>query len=131
MYTATTKGLKVTVTPEFLEEHSLPDEDHFVWAYHIHIENQSPVIVQLMNRYWRITDAFGRTHEVRGPGVVGKQPVLEPGGSHEYSSGTSLKTPSGIMHGSYEMLNLADGNHFDIEVPAFSLDCPYTVVVKN
>lgn len=131
MYTATTNDLTVTVRPEFLEEHSLPDEDHFVWAYHITIANEGAHTVQLLNRYWRITDGLGRTHEVRGAGVIGQQPVLEPGSAHEYSSGTSLKTPSGIMLGSYEMLNLADGRRFEIEVPAFSLDCPYMVVVRN
>lgn len=131
MYTATTNSLTVIVEPEFLGDQSAPEESHYVWAYHITIRNEGQETVQLLNRYWRITDAFGRIHEVRGPGVVGQQPVLEPGAEHGYSSGTSLKTPSGIMQGSYEMLSLTDGNRFEIEVPAFSLDCPYTNMVRN
>ena len=107
-----------------IEEQSEPDENRFVWANHIRIENDGSETIQLLNRHWRITDALGRTQEVRGPGVVGEQPVLEPGETYEYSSGTPLSTPSGIMVGSYEM-EILGGDRFDVAIPAFSLDSPY------
>lgn len=124
MYEAVTRSIKVIVEPIFLDEQSAPDEDHFVWAYQIRIENDSLEQVQLINRHWRITDAYGQLHEVRGEGVVGEQPTLQPGETFEYTSGTPLGTPSGIMVGSYEM-KTSGGEHFDIEIPAFSLDSPY------
>jgi ApaG protein len=130
MYSATTRSIQVTVRPVFLEEQSSPGEDHFVWAYHVRIENQGRETVQLRTRHWRITDALGRVHEVRGPGVVGEQPVLEPGEAFEYTSGTPLKTPSGIMVGSYQM-ETDRGETFDVEVPAFSLDSPHQAVRLN
>ena len=123
MYSETTKSITVTVHPMYLEEQSEPDENHFVWAYHIRIENDGVEAVRLLNRYWRITDANGRVQEVRGAGVVGEQPVLEPGDSFEYTSGTPLGTPSGFMGGSYEMV-MPTGERFDVTVPTFSLDCP-------
>ena len=103
MYEAVTKDIKVTVTPFYLEEQSSPLENHYVWAYQVHIENCGSETVQLRNRSWRITDAVGKLMEVDGPGVVGEQPVLKPGENFEYTSGTPLTTPSGIMVGSYEM----------------------------
>jgi len=124
MYEAVTRSIKVIVEPIFLDEQSAPDEDHFVWAYQIRIENDSLEQVQLINRHWRITDAYGQLHEVRGEGVVGEQPTLQPGETFEYTSGTPLGTPSGIMVGSYEM-KTSGGERFDIEIPAFSLDSPY------
>ena len=124
MYEAVTRSIKVIVEPIFLDEQSAPDEDHFVWAYQIKIENDSLEQVQLINRHWRITDAYGQLHEVRGEGVVGEQPTLQPGETFEYTSGTPLGTPSGIMVGSYEM-KTSGGERFDIEIPAFSLDSPY------
>jgi ApaG protein len=120
MYEATTDGIKVTVRPMFLEEQSEPVESHYVWAYHVTIENLGERTVQLVNRYWRITDAKGIVQEVRGPGVVGEQPVLAPGEAFEYTSGTPLTTPSGVMMGAYEMEG-PDGAMFDVAVPAFSL----------
>jgi GTP cyclohydrolase I len=93
MYNQTTKDISVTVTPIFLEDQSEPDEDHFVWAYQVRIENCGPGTVQLRSRYWHITDANGLVQEVRGSGVVGEQPVLEPGETFEYTSGTPLATP--------------------------------------
>ena len=122
-YSACTRAIRVTVEPVYLEHESSPDEHHFVWAYHVRIQNEGADTVQLRNRYWRITDAFGRVHEVRGAGVVGEQPVLQPGEAYEYSSGTPLETPSGFMVGTYEMQS-TDGEVFDIAVPAFSLDLP-------
>ena len=124
MYEAVTRSIKVIVEPIFLDEQSAPDEDHFVWAYQIRIENDSLEQVQLINRHWRITDAYGQLNEVRGEGVVGEQPTLQPGETFEYTSGTPLGTPSGIMVGSYEM-KTSGGERFDIEIPAFSLDSPY------
>ena len=124
MYNETTREILVTVNPYFLEDQSSPGEDHFVWAYHVRIENQGSDTVQLLNRNWKITDALGRLQEVNGPGVVGEQPTLEPGESFEYTSGCPLSTPSGIMVGSYEMQTPA-GEKFDVQIPAFSLDRPH------
>src|SRR5579859_7184770 len=103
MYTTTTRNIQVTVVPVYLEEQSLPDDEHYVWAYTIQLENLGTETVQLINRYWRITDAHGHVQEVQGPGVVGEQPVLNPGGSYQYTSGAALHTPSGLMGGHYEM----------------------------
>jgi ApaG protein len=124
MYDEITHGIRVSVEPEYLEERSSPEEHHFVWAYSIRIENRGDTTVQLRNRYWQITNSLGHTEEVRGPGVVGRQPVLRPGECFEYSSGAPLSTPSGIMVGSYEMLT-DDGRVLEVAVPAFSLDSPH------
>ena len=125
MYEKTTAGVRVRVRPEYLEGHSDPSEGRYFWAYHIEIVNEGDCAVQLVSRYWRITDARGRAEEVRGPGVVGKQPVLRPGESFEYSSGAPLPTPSGFMVGRYRMLR-EDGEPFEIDIPAFSLDSPWS-----
>ena len=124
MYEAITDGIKVTVRPVFLEDQSQPEQNHYVWAYHVRIENLGECTVQLLNRHWRITDAAGRTQEVRGPGVVGEQPILKTGESFEYTSGTPLATPSGMMAGTYEMED-REGRLIEVEVPAFSLDSPH------
>jgi ApaG protein len=130
MYSETTRSIKITVKPVYLEDRSSPTENHFVWAYHVRIENQGGDTVQLRNRYWRITDSLGRVQEVRGAGVVGEQPVLKPGESYEYTSGTPLPTPSGIMVGAYQM-EAANGERFDVNIPAFSLDSPHQKVQLN
>ncbi len=124
MYHETTRSIRVTVEPFYLEDQSSPSDHHFVWAYQVRIENMGSDTVQLVNRYWHITDSLGRVQEVRGPGVVGEQPTLKPGESFEYTSGTPLPTPSGIMVGTYEMKS-ASGRRFDVAVPAFSLDSPH------
>lgn len=124
MYEAETKGIYIHVEPQYLENESTPSEDYFVWAYHIAIENRSGTVVQLLSRHWKITDARGRRHEVKGEGVVGEQPILQPGEAYRYSSGTPLSTPSGIMSGSYQMKS-TKGDSFDVEIPAFSLDSPH------
>ena len=124
MYTQATRDIQVTVRPIYLDEQSEPDENRYFWAYQVRIENRGRETVQLLNRYWNITDATGKVVEVRGPGVVGEQPVLKPGEAFEYTSGTPLATPSGIMVGSYEMTT-DSGERFEIAVPAFSLDSPY------
>lgn len=123
MYCRTTRHITVTVTPVYLEEQSDPDEQHFVWAYTIHLENTGEEKVQLLNRYWHITDALGRVQEVRGAGVVGEQPTLEAGDSYQYTSGAALRTSSGIMTGTYEMTT-EHGELFIIDIPTFSLDSP-------
>ncbi|MFQ5955046.1 MAG: Co2+/Mg2+ efflux protein ApaG [Kiloniellales bacterium] len=127
MYAKTTRDITVSVTPFYLEEQSSPPDNHFVWAYQVRIENNGDETVQLRTRYWRITDSQGRVQEVRGAGVVGEQPVLRPGETFEYTSGTPLPTPSGIMVGSYQV-QLDDGMLFDIAIPAFSLDSPHQPV---
>lgn len=129
-YAATTRNITVSVQPYFLEEQSEPDASHFVWAYHVRIHNNGGETVQLLTRHWVITDSLGHLHEVRGSGVVGKQPVLRPGEAFEYASGTPLATPSGIMMGSYQM-QADNGERFDIEIPAFSLDSPHSPVVVH
>ncbi|OJX70265.1 Co2+/Mg2+ efflux protein ApaG [Magnetospirillum sp. 64-120] len=130
MYSETTHGIRITVRPNYLDDQSSPDENHFVWAYHVRIENQGATTVQLKSRHWKITDAMGRLQEVQGPGVVGEQPVLKPGESFEYTSGTPLSTPSGIMAGSYQMQG-PDGQVFDVTIPAFSLDSPHQPIRLN
>jgi len=121
MYKKTTNSIEVTVTPLYLDDRSSPEVSYFVWAYNVQIENKGTETVQLLNRYWNITDSNGMVQEVRGPGVVGEQPVLKPGEAYEYASGTHLTTSSGVMYGSYEMID-KHGDKFDIEIPAFSLD---------
>jgi ApaG protein len=130
MYSHTSQDIRITVEPYYLDDQSSPSDDHYVWAYHVKIENVGEATVQLINRYWRITDANGQIQEVRGSGVVGEQPVLDPGESFEYTSGTPLGTPSGIMVGTYEM-ETRNGERFDVEIPAFSLDSPHQPVQLN
>lgn len=130
LYEKVTRNICVSVRTFYLEEQSAPDRDRFVWAYRVNIENRGPETVQLLNRHWRITDKLGRLQEVKGPGVVGEQPVLKPGQNFEYTSGCPLPTPSGIMVGSYEMTT-PEGKRFDIEIPAFSLDSPYDTAAIN
>lgn len=103
MYRQTTRAIEVIVEPTYLEDQSRPEEDVYVWSYDVTIANRSPRTVQLLSRHWRVTDARGRTLEVRGPGVVGQQPVIRPGETYTYSSFTNLATPSGIMVGTYTM----------------------------
>ena len=130
MYEAVTHGIRIKVEPQYVEEQSSPDESYFFWAYTIEIANQSDAVVQLKTRHWRITDAHGKTEEVRGPGVVGKTPVLDPGESFTYTSGCPLGTASGIMVGSYQM-QFQDGTLIDVAVPAFSLDSPFAIRSMN
>jgi len=120
----TTEGITVRVESFYLEDQSEPIDDHYVWAYRVEVENNGEAVVQLLTRHWVITDSTGKTQEIRGDGVVGHQPVLEPGQSFEYTSGTPLATPSGFMSGSYQMID-GDGRQFDAVVPAFSLDSPF------
>ena len=127
MYSKKTKKINITVNPYFLDDQSEPDDQHFVWAYQVTIDNQSNEKVQLKNRYWKIIDSNGSEQEVKGEGVVGEQPILNPGEKFEYTSGTPLSTPSGFMGGYYEM-ETNEGKTFDAIIPQFSLDSPF---IKN
>ena len=122
-YTANTREIAVSVEPDYLEARSSPDNSQYFWAYRVIIENQGRETVQLLSRHWMITNMRGELTEVKGPGVVGEQPVLKPGESFEYTSGAPLDTPSGMMGGAYQMES-ESGEHFDIEIPTFSLDLP-------
>ena len=124
-YTATTRGILVSVRTFFLPDQSKPAEGKFFWAYQVRIENQGGERVQLLRRTWKITDGRGQTQQVEGEGVVGKQPLLGPGEAFEYTSGTPLGTPSGIMRGEYHMTVAETGEAFDVGIPAFSLDSPH------
>jgi ApaG protein len=123
MYNALTRSIAVSVEPFFVEDQSRPDEQRWVFGYRVRIANQGAEPVQLMGRHWRITDARGRMIEVRGEGVVGEQPRLEPGETFEYTSGTPLATSTGMMLGSYQMVT-DQGEAFEVSIPAFSLDAP-------
>ena len=124
MYKAVTRGISVTVMPRFVPEESSPDDGRYFFAYAVEIINLGLERVQLRSRYWKIVDGRGRVQEVRGSGVVGKQPVLGPGESFSYPSGCPLPTPDGTMAGHYTMVT-AGGETFEAEIPAFSLDSPH------
>lgn len=130
MYRSTTQGIEVGVEPFYLAERSDPSQSRFFWGYRVTIANRSDRAATLLSRYWRITDGRGRVEEVRGPGVVGEQPHLEPGGSFQYSSGCPLTTSSGIMEGHYTMAD-AEGSLFEVAIPAFSLDLPGSSAAIN
>ncbi|TDK35258.1 Co2+/Mg2+ efflux protein ApaG [Rhizobium deserti] len=130
MYRARTRDIEVSVEPFYLEEQSSVEDSRYVWAYHIVIKNHSSVTVQLVHRYWHITDQNGVVDEVDGPGVVGDQPQIKPGDSYEYSSGCPLDTPSGVMFGHYDM-QTDEGEIFQVTIPAFSLDSPGLMRVLN
>jgi len=123
-YSSKTKEIRITVQPVYLEDQSKPIENRYVWAYIVNVSNESKKTVQLLNRHWNIIDAHGQTQEIRGPGVVGEQPIIGPGDCFEYTSGTNLNTPYGFMRGDYEM-ETEDGELFLVGIPAFSLDSPH------
>lgn len=129
-YAATTRDVTVRVAPSYLPDQSEPTVGRWVWAYHIRLENDGERSVQLISRHWIITDGRGRVEEVQGPGVVGEQPVIEPGRSYDYVSGCPLPTPSGIMRGTFQMVD-AGGASFDVDIPAFSLDSPQSRAQLN
>ena len=124
MYSKTTYGVTVTVTPYFLDDQSSPQESHFVWAYQVNIKNSGNFSIKLSHRNWLIIDANGKVINVQGEGVVGEFPTIEPGESFEYTSGTPLKTNNGIMQGFY-LVSQDNGEKLKIDIPAFSLDSPY------
>ncbi|WP_321470815.1 Co2+/Mg2+ efflux protein ApaG [uncultured Paludibaculum sp.] len=123
---AVTRGIRVEVMSRHTPEHSQPMQGTWVFQYTVRITNQSEETVQLISRHWVITDALENTESVIGPGVVGKQPVLAPGESFQYSSWCPLKTPTGEMHGTYQM-ERTNGEQFDIQIAVFALRAPYTV----
>ena len=129
-YTAITRNIAVSVEITYLEANSSPDDAQYVWAYRITIENQGKETVQLLSRHWMITNSRGELTEVKGPGVIGEQPVLQPGENFVYTSGAPLNTPSGMMGGSY-LMETERGERFDIEIPTFSLDRPNQGVLLN
>jgi ApaG protein len=124
VYERTTQDIRVTVKPAYLDDQSEPAESRYVWSYAVTIENLGKETVQVISRYWHITDARGHVQEVRGPGVVGEQPVLEPGQAFEYASGCPLPTASGAMVGRYQ-LRSASGETFEADIPMFLLESPY------
>jgi ApaG protein len=130
MYTAVTDDIQITVLPQFVPERSDVEAERWFWAYTVEIINKRERPVQLVSRYWRITDARGKTEEVRGAGVVGEQPILQAGETFRYTSGCPLTTSSGIMSGSYRMVD-EDGSSFEVLIPTFSLDSPTMKRVLN
>lgn len=126
-YTKTSKNITVSVIPTFLSEQSVPDKNIYVWSYHVTIHNKSGRPVKLTHRHWHIVDSQGNISEVKGEGVIGEQPIIQDNKSFDYSSGTFLNTPSGIMKGKYKILCITSGRSFNVEIPMFSLDSPYDV----
>ena len=126
MSDAVTNGVRVEVLSRHSSENSRPTQGEWVFEYTVRITNQGSEPVQLISRHWIITDGLDHTEEVKGPGVVGKQPVLAPGESFKYSSWCPLKTPTGMMHGAYQMIS-AGGKEFDIAIAPFALKARYTV----
>lgn len=120
MNMAITKGVCVSVETEYLEEQSVPEQNLYLFAYHVTIKNQSSLPVKLISRHWVITDGNGKVEEVRGPGVIGQQPLIMPGEQFDYTSGSRLETPVGTMNGSYQMVSTS-GQEFDAEIPVFRL----------
>ena len=118
-----TKGIRVQVESFYLDAHSTPEENRYVFAYQIHLKNLSKITVQLIRRHWIITDSSGEINEVKGEGVVGDQPVLAPNEEYEYTSGSHLKSPVGTMQGTYQM-KTTDGDEFEVTIPCFSLAVP-------
>lgn len=120
-----TEGVRVSVRTAYVKEQSSPHLDHFVFAYKVQIVNESPYRVQLLRRKWIITDGIGRKRSVSGEGVIGKQPVLEPGESHEYISGCDFQTPIGQMRGYYYMERAMDDEEIKVKIPRFTMVVPY------
>ena len=121
-----TRGVQVAVITQFVPERSKVEESRYFFAYQVTIQNQGQVPVKLLSRHWIITDGDNQIEEVRGPGVVGEQPLLEPGQSFQYTSACPLKTPVGAMHGTYQMLT-ADGDTFDAKIAPFTLAIPNAI----
>ena len=125
MVTCITDGVKVSVETIYQPEYSNPANDHFMFAYKVTIENKGSYSVRLLSRHWYIFDSNGAKREVEGEGVVGMQPIIEPGSSHEYVSGCNLKTDMGTMKGQYRMMRMLDNTFFDVQIPEFDLIAPY------
>lgn len=125
MVNTITDGVKVSIETLYQQEYSNPANEHFMFAYKVTIENMTDYAVQLLRRHWSIFDSNGTHREVEGEGVVGLQPVIEPGNQHEYVSGCNLKTEMGSMKGEYQMQRLLDNHNFDVQIPEFQLVAPY------
>jgi ApaG protein len=125
MATATTKGIKISVETEYQPAYSSPAQFHYVFTYKITIENLSDQTIKLLSRHWYIHDAVRQVKEVEGEGVVGQQPVLEPGEIHNYVSGCNLKSGIGKMYGFYTMERIMDGKLFEVKIPEFTMFVPY------
>lgn len=123
MFQATTHDIRIEVEPAYIDEQSNPAQNYYFFSYKVRIHNQSAREVQLVSRHWIIADAFGKTEEVEGPGVIGKQPLIQPGDFFEYSSFCPLATPTGSMKGTYQMID-GSGTQFDVEIPKFFLSEP-------
>ena len=124
-FEAMTDNVRVVVQTFWLDDQSEPDEHRYVWAYRVRIENHGTEQIQLLRRSWRIVDGQGRIDRVDGDGVVGEQPLIDASGSFEYMSGAALETPTGFMGGMYHMIRPASRQHFDVNIPVFSLDSPH------
>ncbi|MFD2144146.1 Co2+/Mg2+ efflux protein ApaG [Mucilaginibacter antarcticus] len=125
MVTYITEGVKVSVETIYQPEYSNPGNEHFMFAYKVSIENMGSYAVRLISRHWYIFDSNGAKREVEGEGVVGVQPIIEPGSAHEYVSGCNLKTDMGSMKGEYHMMRLLDNAMFEVQIPEFYLIAPY------
>jgi ApaG protein len=123
---AVTNNVRVEVESRYAPNRSLPFQNEWFFTYTVRITNEGDETVQLLSRHWTVIDASGKVEEVKGPGVVGEQPVLAPGESFQYTSGCQLKTSSGLMRGTYQMVD-GDGGYFDVEIAPFALQEPYTV----
>ena len=130
IYERKTRDVVVRVEPDFLEEQSSPREDRYIWAYTVEIENRSDAPVQVVERCWNIADSRGQVQEVRGTGVVGEKPILQPGEVFRYTSGAPLSAPSGMMHGTYRMES-ESGERYDVDIPVFLLDSPHEPRIMN
>lgn len=130
MYEQKTRNVIVRVEPEFLAEQSSPEDDRYIWAYTVEIENQGTEDLQVVKRFWKIADRDGQVQEVYGEGVVGEKPMLKPGETFRYTSGAPLSAPSGIMLGHYG-LKTEEGEQYDVDIPAFSLDSPFEIRTLN
>jgi ApaG protein len=126
MSEATTRGIRIRVRSQFVPERSSPEESYYFFAYHVVITNEGDEAARLVARHWIITDGTGLVQEVKGPGVVGEQPVLAPGQRFEYTSACPLKTPVGSMHGTYQMVT-ANGERFDARIAPFTLAFPFAI----
>ncbi len=124
MATQTTNGIQISVTPEYQAAYSRPNQHRYIFAYQVTIENNSQETVQLLRRHWFIWDGNGSIKEVEGEGVIGQQPVLPPGGKHQYASWCNLSTGIGKMHGAYLMVNVLDNTTFKAIIPTFFLIAP-------
>ncbi len=122
-----TEGVEVTVSSSYLQDFSSPEQGHFVFGYKIKITNNSIYTIQLLNRFWDIFDSGGQAREIEGEGVIGQQPILESGQSHEYTSGCNLSSSMGRMKGHYEFSRIADNSKFIVLIPSFNLIAPFVL----